>query len=201
MEKIGILGGTFNPIHLGHIAVIKAAKEQLKLDKVLLIPTFQPPHKRAVHLAYSEDRLAMCRLAVRDLPYAQVSDLEIQREGKSYTYETLSLLKKEKPNAKFYFLMGSDMFLTLQNWKHSNEIARMAVACCVAREEQKKDILLAQQEKLSHQGFCCRILETTPFPVSSTEIRINIKKFNNLLHYVPKSVLEYIYTRGLYGLL
>lgn len=201
MEKIGVFGGTFNPIHNGHLQVVQAAREQLGLDRILLIPTFQPPHKQAAELASPQDRLAMCRLAAAKLPYVQVSDLEIKRQGKSYTYETLGLLKEQYPDAQLHFLMGSDMFFTLQNWRRSDLIAERAVACGMAREEGQLLQLRAHAEKLQALGFSTRLLLMDPFPVSSTEIRSNIKKFNNLLHYVPKSVLEYIYARGLYGLL
>ena len=200
MEKIGVFGGTFNPVHNGHLEVIKAAKEQLKLDHVLLIPTFQPPHKQARHLAPPEDRLAMCRLAVKDMPYVQVSNLEICREGKSYTYETLEILKGQYPQSQFHFLMGSDMFFTVQDWRNSERIAQYAVICCMAREKGELFRLQEHAKRLMLLGFQSFVLEVRPFPVSSTKIRTNIKKFNNLLHYGPKSVLEYIYVRGLYAL-
>lgn len=200
MEKIGVFGGTFNPVHNGHLEVIRAAKNQLKLDQVLLIPTFQPPHKQARHLVPPEDRLAMCRLAVKDMPYVRVSDLEICREGKSYTYETLETLKSQYPQARFHFLMGSDMFFTVQDWRHSERIAQYAVIVCMAREKGELPRLQEHAKRLALLGFESFVLEVSPFPVSSTKIRTNIKKFNNLLHYVPKSVLEYIYVRGLYEL-
>lgn len=96
MSRIGILGGTFNPIHNGHIQMAKYSHDVAKLDKVILMPTFVPPHKESANLVSCEHRLNMCRLASAELPYAEVSDFEIKLEGKSYTYRTLQLLKKSK---------------------------------------------------------------------------------------------------------
>ena len=125
MSRIGILGGTFNPIHNGHIQMAKYSHDAAKLDKVILMPTFVPPHKESANLVSCEHRFNMCRLASAELPYAEVSDFEIKLEGKSYTYRTLQLLKSQNENDDFYFIVGADMFLSMQNWKNPEIIFRL----------------------------------------------------------------------------
>ena len=119
--KIGIYGGTFNPIHLGHMAAAKFAAEYLELDKLLLIPAGIPPHKAmAEDTALPEQRLAMTKLAAQSpelAGVAEVSDIELRREGKSYTVDTLRALREQYPEDQLYLLMGTDMFLTLQYWR------------------------------------------------------------------------------------
>ena len=110
--KIGIFGGTFNPVHQGHVHLAQQCVEELKLDKLLVIPTKQPPHKQVQELASGEHRAQMCRLAFAEIPQAQVSEMELHREGKSYTADTLTQLKQQFPQAQFYLIVGGDMFLT-----------------------------------------------------------------------------------------
>ena len=115
MSRTGILGGTFNPIHNGHMQMIEYSRRQAGLDKVIVMPTFVPPHKESKNLVSCEHRLAMCRLACVGLDYASVSDFEMKLEGKSYTYRTLQLLKKQTPDDELFFIVGADMFLSMQN--------------------------------------------------------------------------------------
>ena len=116
MAKIGLYGGTFHPIHEAHVHLVKDFADRLGLDQILLMPTFQPPHKQAHQLASPEDRLAMCRLAAAGDQRIQVSDLEIRRAGKSYTAETMEELHRLYPGNQWYLLMGEDMFLTVEHW-------------------------------------------------------------------------------------
>lgn len=114
-RRLGVFGGTFNPIHNGHLRLLQGAREALELDRVLVIPTKQPPHKRPQQLASDEDRLAMCRLAVEGLSGVEVSDLEIRRGGLSYTADTLAELRRRYPDSTLYLLVGGDMFLTIDS--------------------------------------------------------------------------------------
>ena len=141
-QRIGILGGTFNPIHNAHLKMALDFSETLHFDKVLIIPTRIPPHKRAADMASTEDRLEMCRLAARSSPVFQVSDLEIRRPGPSYTSDTLEFLSGENPEARFYFLTGADMFLTIQDWRRPEKIFELATICAAPRE--KSDIFILQ---------------------------------------------------------
>ena len=126
--RTGIYGGTFNPIHLAHVHLVRAFIEQLSLNRVLLIPTGQPPHKAAAALACNADRLAMCRLAAAEISECpvEVSDIEMRRAGKSYTADTLTALRGQYPQDDFYLLMGEDMFLTVERWYEPEKIFREA---------------------------------------------------------------------------
>lgn len=129
MKKIAMFGGTFNPIHNGHLCLAKTFVRQLQLDKVLLVPTYAPPHKQYQDTTSPEDRFQMCRLAAEDINDLEALDLEIKRQGPSYTVDTLCQLKKEHPEEELYLITGGDMFLTIQNWKEAQEIMRLAVIC------------------------------------------------------------------------
>ena len=124
--KIGVFGGTFNPIHNGHISLLHKMKQEMELDKVLLVPTFMPPHKSGDEVVSALHRLEMCRLAVQELDWVQVSDIEVMRGGTSYTVDTLRAISKTHPNDELFLLMGSDMFFSFEQWKSPNEIASLA---------------------------------------------------------------------------
>ena len=124
--KTGIYGGTFNPIHNGHLHIVEEFRRGLGLDRVLLIPTRVPPHKAAPDLASAGERFAMCRLAAQGKPWLELSDIEMRREGKSYTAETLEELSALYPQDQFYLLMGEDMFLTLGRWYRPETIFSLA---------------------------------------------------------------------------
>lgn len=199
--KTGIYGGTFNPIHLGHIHILKEFVRRLSLDRVLLIPTGTPPHKAAPSLASAEDRLAMCRLAADGLDSVpiRVSTIEIDRGGKSYTANTLAALHGQYPNDRLYFLMGEDMFLTLDTWYHPEEICKLAVLCASPRSHDGYEKLLAKktelEEKLSAE---CRIEDIPYFAASSTQVRALAANGDDLSALVPPAVEKYIKANGLY---
>ncbi len=189
--KIGIFGGTFNPVHNGHINLVKNFKRELTLDKVLIIPTATPPHKQAEQLASGEDRLQMCSLAFKGL--AEVSDTEISRGGKSYTVNTLETLKEIYKDDTFYFLVGSDMLLSFKRWYRWEDILAMCTLCAADRnnEETCRD---ADAEFFKKVIFC-------DFPktvVSSSEIREKIKKGEDISSLVPQEIELYIKEKGLY---
>ena len=137
--KVGIFGGTFNPIHNGHLSLIAHLIEALALDELLLIPTAVPPHKESDCVIDARHRLAMCRLAVQDNPKVHVSDIEIQRGGKSYTIDTLRLLAVERPQDTLILLVGSDMFYTVEEWRCAAEIMRLADIVAIPRETDEYD--------------------------------------------------------------
>ena len=190
--KIGLFGGTFNPVHNGHINLVKNFKEKLSLDKVLVIPTAVPPHKQAESLVSSEDRLNMCRLAFGTL--AEVSDVEIARGGRSYTVETLEELKKIYKDDDLYFLVGSDMLLSFRRWYRWEDILTMCTLCATDRdnEETCRD---ADEDFFSKIIFC-------DFPktvVSSSEVREKLYDGTDVSDLVPEEVIKYIREKGLYN--
>ena len=192
MSKIGILGGTYNPPHTGHLHAAIAARDALGLDRVILLPSFLPPHKTMPQNAPdAEERLAMTRLAAAEI-YAEVSDLEIRRGGTSYTADTLAEFSNMYPNDTLWFIMGTDMFLTVQNWVRPNEIFELARIAVVLREDSDAARVKAHKDELE-QTFSCEIdlVDVKAHPISSTELRENVLDEEHQM-YLPKSVLDYI---------
>ncbi|MBE6763453.1 MAG: nicotinate (nicotinamide) nucleotide adenylyltransferase [Ruminococcaceae bacterium] len=196
--KIGLFGGSFDPIHEGHLALVHAAADALGLDRVILMPTGMPPHKVKVSSTADADRLAMCRLAVQDDPLAEVSDYEIRQGGASFTVDTLTYLTEEHPEDTFYLLMGADMFLTLLSWKRFEDIVEMAVLCTVPRDDEPIDKLEAYAKTYETLGADCRVLPMPLRRISSTQIRECAQSGRSLEGLVPKAVAQYIVENGLY---
>lgn len=199
--KTGIYGGTFNPIHLGHLHILREFYHRLSFDRVLLIPTGTPPHKDAPELASKEDRLAMCALAAREGGEVslELSTIEMDRPGKSYTAQTLEALSKRYPEDEFYLLMGEDMFLTVDRWYRPGTICSLAALCASPRSENGLEKLLRQKEKLEMEfGARCFIEDIPYLPVSSTQVRELAEKGESLKGLVPERVEDYIREHGLY---
>lgn len=199
--KLGIYGGTFNPIHLGHVHILKEFIRRLGLEKVLLIPTGTPPHKAAPNLARAKDRLAMCALAAKEITEApvEVSQIETGREGKSYTADTLAALRGQYPKDELFLLMGEDMFLTVDQWVRPEEICRQAALCVSPRSEDGVRRLFLQKQKLEAElAAHCVIENIAYFPASSTEIRELAGQGKSLSQLVPPEVEAYIAAHGLY---
>lgn len=197
--KIGVLGGTFNPVHTSHIQMAKECFTALALDKLIIIPTFIPPHKSAKHLADAEERLEMCRLAIKDCPGFEVCDYEIEEQGRSYTYRTLKFLRGKYPESEFFLLMGADMFLTVQDWRHPQEIYKMTAICVAQREHGEFNALEFHAMRLERDGARCIILDVDPKPLSSTLIREKIKAGEDVTGILNPAVWQYIKEKRLYG--
>lgn len=196
--KIGILGGTFNPIHVAHVRSAEIYAEQLALDQVILVPTYMPPHKTATGLASAENRLAMCRLAVADHPQMAVCDFEISRRETSYTYKTLRYLREQSPDAVFYLMMGADMFFTVQNWRNAEEIFRQVVFCAAARAHGEKQRMQEHERYLKQIGAQCVLVDLEPMPISSTMVREKLRTGGNVTGLLHPDVLAYIREHRLY---
>lgn len=197
--KTGIYGGTFNPIHNGHLHIVEEFRRGLGLDRVLLIPTRVPPHKAAPDLASAGERFAMCRLAAQGKPWLELSDIEMRREGKSYTAETLEELSVLYPQDQFYLLMGEDMFLTLGRWYRPETIFSLASVCTTPRSPDGLDAL--RQKALEYTGqFQARcFLEHIPYlAISSTQVRQAVARGEDVSGLVPQAVATYMKERGLY---
>ena len=203
--KIGIYGGTYNPPHLGHLAAARTAVDALKLDKLLLMPAAVPPHKALPENTPSQEhRLAMVeKLAdAMDLPgVVEVSTLELEREGKSYTSETLEELRRRYPKAELWLLMGTDMFLTLHLWHDAKTILRLAKICAFGRTEQDGEAVFApQREFLTREYHADVVTITLPglIDVSSTQLRELLVRGKGREYLLP-SVYGYILMNHLYG--
>ena len=198
MEKIGLLGGTFDPIHNAHIQTALFFYGYLRLDKVIFIPTNVPPHKEKLSSTTAIDRLEMCKIALKGYPKFEVSDIEILRGGASYTFETLHELRKVYNDGVFYFILGADMFLTIDKWKKPEEIFDHAVLCVVKRNNINKEILLEYSKRIEKLGAKSIITDFKPDNISSTEIRYRINENKDISNLVPYEVKEYIYKNKLY---
>lgn len=199
MKKLGIFGGTFNPIHKGHIHLALYLREHLALDEIIVIPTNIPPHKECPDLASARDRLEMCRLACRRYPFLTVSDIEAQHTGASYTYYTLMELRESYPHSQFYLMMGSDMFLSFEKWHRFQEIMEMAVLCAAPREEGQVSAMEAAAAHYRAQGARVELLEEMQvLELSSTEVRRQLVQSQESGGLLDKQVEQYILEKGLY---
>lgn len=196
--KIGLYGGSFDPIHEGHLSLVRAAAAALSLDRVLLMPTGMPPHKLKTSATSDADRLAMCRLAVQHDPLIEVSDYEIQKGGASFTVDTLGALAAREPAAQWYLLMGADMFLTLSSWKRIEDIVKTATLVTVPRDDVSAERLTAYAKELERIGARCCVLDLPLVTVSSSQIRARVQQDAPLDGLVPPCVEGYIRAHGLY---
>ena len=200
MERIGIYGGTYSPPHIGHMKAAEYAIEALKLDRLLLIPTGVSPHKAMSAGATSADRLQMLRLSAANMEKAQVSDIEILRQGSSYTVDTLRQLRAENPGAELVLLMGTDMFVSFLNWREPESIlslATLAVFCRGERGEQER--IEAQKAKLEALGARVELVRNPVNAISSTDLR-RMLVFGCADPFLMPGVGDYIREKGLYGL-
>lgn len=196
--KIGVFGGSFNPIHNGHIALLQVFVGALSLDKALVIPAFVSPFKQGADGTLPEHRLAMCRLAFENDPHTEVSSIELQRGGASYTYLTLQELKRQYPDSELYLITGADSFMTIQRWKKPEEIFRNAVICTIPRDDDDFKTLTYHAAYLHTWGARTKVLDARVMSVSSTEVREHIRKGEDISTMVPLSVENYIRAHGLY---
>jgi len=183
-SRIGLLGGTFDPIHNGHIAIAKTAIQQLKLDKLLLIPAGNPWQKS--EFTDSKHRLEMVIRAAQDLEKVEVLDIEVKKSGPTYTFETLRELHEKYPNSEFVLILGSDAVAGFDTWKEPNLVKTLARIYVVQRAGD-----FTQDWHFDH-------IQMPPIEISSTSIREKVKNNESISELVPKAVNEYISTNGLY---
>lgn len=199
--KIGIFGGAFNPVHKGHIQLAQNYFDKLALDKMLFVPTAVPPHKTSQHLAPEKVRLDMLKIAVKDKSYFEISDIEFKRQGKSYTYDTLTLLEEMYPNDEFFLIIGADQFLSFDKWYRWQDILQKVTLCTCAREDEneKRKILEFSNELDGLKKDRFFLLDVPVLKLSSSEVREKIKNNINVSDLLPKGVYEYIVKEGLYS--
>lgn len=199
MERIGIYGGSFNPPHIGHIQAAKQAVEALKLHKLLVIPAGVAPHKQMPgNSPTPQQRLDMLRLTLADCPEIEVSDLELKREGPSYTYETVLQLRKMYPDACLILFMGTDMFLSVETWKHPEIILENATLGVFYRGDKgEAQAIEAKKAQLEQQGAKVELVRNAVIPISSTQMR-RLLIFRCAGAFLPEGVLDYIREHRLY---
>ena len=197
--KIGIYGGTYNPPHTGHLQAAKEAVRLLELDKLLLIPDRIAPHKEIpAGSPAPEQRLEMLRIAAAECPEMEVSDIELRREGPSYSYLTVEALREQYPDAELILLMGTDMFLSFHTWREPERILKHAALGVFYRGEKgEKEKILAKKQEMEANGAKVELVENQILPISSTQLRRMIA-FRCADPYLPGGVGDYIREKGLY---
>ena len=201
--RVGVFGGTFDPIHLGHLIVAEQMREARDLDQVMFVPTRIPPHKIGKSRARPEDRIKMVRLAVADDPAFEASDIELRRDGPSYSIDTIAELKETwGDERRFFFIIGADTLPVLPTWRRPGDLVDQADFLTAARPGYPvdcwKDLSVTFSSKQIHrlkQGC----VDTLPIGISSTEVRRLLAKQNTIRYLVPRAVEDYIYKHGLYG--
>ena len=200
MERIGIYGGTFNPPHIGHIRAAMAAVRAFDLTSLYVIPDRIAPHKTLPEGSASpEQRLEMLRIALGDAPNVILSDIELRREGKSFTYETVAQLRALHPNAELVLLMGTDMFLSFHTWRHPEKILREAALGVFYRGDRGEQAAInARKTEMEREGHRVHLACNDVVDISSTDLR-RMLVFGCADTFLPEGVGDYIRSQGLYG--
>lgn len=199
-KKIGIMGGTFDPIHMGHLILGEKAYEQLGLDKVWFMPSGNPPHKKdRSGRASDEQRVEMVRRAILSNPNFQLSLIEMNEEGYTYTYRTLETLKEQNPDTDYYFIIGADSLYTFRGWKEPGRICQACTLVVATRNHTPVDLLDREMKLLSHEygGHFLR-LDTMNIDVSSQLLRQWVREGKSLRYYVPDQVIHYMGQQHIY---
>lgn len=198
-EKVGILGGTFDPIHLGHLILAETAFDRFNLDKVLIMPTPHPPHKLNKDITSTIHRSNMIKLVCEDNSHFEYSGFELEREGTTYTSETLTLLKKENPNTDYFFIIGADSLFSIESWMEPEKVLNLSTILAGQRDDHNNESVVKQIIYLSDK-YNCRIykIDIPNFSVSSTMIINKIRDNESIKYYVPEKVERYIKENNLY---
>ncbi len=193
VKKTGIFGGAFNPVHNGHVRLAEEAVKQLKLRRLLIIPTYVSPHKHTELLPY-EDRAEMCRRAFGHIPGAEVSDIEVRLGGTSYTINTVRALKQLYPDEQFFLLIGADMLFSFDKWYKYESLLKETKVCAAARDSDSFADMMEYANELGR----IKVMPTQAIELSSTQVRSIAQQGGDITGMVPQGVAEYISEKGLY---
>lgn len=197
MQTIGLFGGSFNPIHNGHIYMARHAVEALDLETLYLMPTGNPPHKRQ-GLADKFDRMRMVELALEGEAHLRPLDIEVRREGVIYTVDTLRILHEQMPGSRFLYLIGADTLLDLPNWRHIDEVITLCGFVVCARPGYEEKAVERCKETMRRKGADIQSLLMKEQDISATMVRQSLREKKNLAQLVPPAVASYIIQNGLY---
>lgn len=196
---LGIMGGTFDPIHMGHLAVAEQARDILRLDAVVFMPAGRQPYKINQDQLAAEKRLEMCRLALSDNENFDVSPLEVEREGITYTIDTLKTVRAHYPsNVKLYFIAGADSIATLADWKDARELSGLASFVGINRPGTKLIGDKAIKKSLQEAGFTVEFIHAPSLDISSTDLRRRIAQGGSIRYLIPEPVRLVIEAENLY---
>lgn len=217
-QKLGIFGGTFNPIHYGHLAAAEEVRNRLKLDRVLFIPSFLPPHKQEEDAPSAAQRMEMVRLATAGNPNFRPSDIEIKRGGRSYTIDTVEALRQTHPGTELTFITGLDSFLDIQTWHDWEKLLTLCGFAVLSRpgyrfvdlmkinfmKHAEKELIKLDRGELMHAvvrsgAFTVCLELITLYDISSTDIRRRVKEGGSIKYLLPEAVETYIIENKLYA--
>lgn len=199
IKKVGIMGGTFDPIHIAHLQLAECAYEQYGLDEIRFIPAKYPPHKRDRQVLSESIRASMVKIAIAPNPHFTCSDIELNRVGYSYTSDTLSDLAAMEPNSRFYFIVGADSLNYMEEWHHPEEIFERAVILCANRDELPRERIDGKASFLREKfGADIRLIDLPALDISSHMIRDAVASGRSIRYYVTESVYDYITKHHLY---
>ena len=200
MKRIGIMGGTFDPVHNGHLLLGRQARSEYGLDEIWYMPSHIPPHKKDHRITDGKDRLAMLELALEGISFSSVSDFEMKREGNTYTAQTLELLKEEYPEDKFYFIIGADSLFQLETWYHPEKVMELTSLLVSGREYDRAGRTLDQQISYlkSVYGAHIQVLHNPEMNVASARIRDMAARGEDIGELVSGAVAAYIREHRLY---
>lgn len=199
LKKIGVMGGTFNPIHYGHLATAEAVRNKYDLDKIIFMPSGNPPHKSKKEIIDKRHRYNMTMIATMSNTYFETSDIEIKREGMTYTVDTLEQLKKIHGNSQIFFITGADALCDIDSWKYLDKNFELATFVGATRPGIEYDEVNQKIDQLK-QKYNANILDiyVPSLDISSTDLRNRIKKIESIKYLLPENVEKYIYKNNLY---
>ena len=192
------MGGTFDPIHVGHLITAEMVRSAANLDEVLFIPSARPPHKDGTRAASPEDRLMMTKYAVQENPHFFVSDIELRRDGPSYTVDTIAELQNLWDGSELFFITGADAMNDLYRWHEPKRLLRSCQFIVATRQGTPLDEVLLAEKFTAKERSHIEVLPTPHLEISSSAIRARIREGFSIRHLVPRTVEEYIEKRGLY---
>ena len=198
-ERIGVFGGTFDPVHIGHLIVATELRFALALDRVLFVPAGRPPHKTGQEVSPDEHRLAMLELALADAPGFEISRVDIDRVGPSYTVDTLAILRQELDSAALVFLMGEDSLRDLPTWRDPNGIAKLAELGVARRPAVAYDLGEVLRAVPAARGRI-HLVEVPEIGIAASDLRRRVASGHPISYQVPRTVESYIYEHGLFQL-
>ncbi len=199
MRKVGIMGGTFDPIHIGHLIIAEKAREQFHLDEVLFMPSGTPYMKNVDEVLPGQVRSEMTKLAIEENPLFSVSTIEIEKEGSTYTYETLETLHDKNPNTEYYFILGADSLFAMEHWKNPEKIFADCHILAALRNDKNAEEMEAQAAYLKEKfNADISLINTGHIEISSSMIRELVKDGHSIRYLVPDAVYDYIIKNKLY---